>query len=138
MSKLRAELEGTQEPRVCQTTGEIFESGSMIEPVRDATRGDRLLLLYWDSGKISLVARVKLDGRIFEPAAVDPTVLRAMSLPTKCESCGSVRQLLEDVARILAVHAALEEAFARIVGRFEGESPKVQFASAFPENNSCN
>ena len=72
---------GNGERRVCETTGEVFANGSMIEPVRDGASGDRLLLLHWDGGKISVLSRVELNGRIFEPAPVDPILLRAMSLP---------------------------------------------------------
>jgi hypothetical protein len=118
MSKLRAECGEFQEHRVRQTTGEVFENGSLIEPVRDDTCADRLLLLYCDGGKISVAPRLELNGQKFEPAAVDPMVLRAMSLPAKSEPCGSVRELLEGVARDLKVYAALEDPFARLVGRF--------------------
>jgi hypothetical protein len=118
MENSGAASEAVQQNPVIATTGGVFEDGSMIELVRDVTHRDRLQLLHWDGTKACAVPRVELNGRVFEPAAVDPTVMRAMSLPTKCESCGSVRQLLDDIARIFAVHAALEEAFARIVGRF--------------------
>lgn len=118
MGNSGAASEPVQQNPVIATTGEVFEDGSMIELVRDVTDRDRLQLLFWDGSKVAVVPRVDRNGRVFEPAAVDPTVLHAMSLPSKYEACGSVRQLLEDIARIFAVHAALEEPLARIVGRF--------------------
>jgi hypothetical protein len=114
------------------TTGEVLENLGMIEIVRDITRTDGLHLLHWDGRKASVVPHLELNGQIFQAAAIDPTVLRAMPLPTQIKPCGSVRQLLDDISRLLTVFAAMDEHFARVVGRFMLSSWVIEALPAAP------
>ena len=113
----RFPIKTTQEDSACATTGEVFDHGGMIELVRDPNSG-RLLLFHADGAATSIAPCVERNGKDYEPAAIDSTILRAMALPTKCVPCGPVPHLLDDLARPLTLHAALGERLVRIVGRF--------------------
>ena len=99
------------------TTGEFFTDGCIIEPVRDAADADRLTLLFWDGARSTVGPRVEHAGRIYEPAPIEPSVLRALTLPRNTAPYGSARELLAAISRVVPEYTGLAEQSVAKVGR---------------------
>ena len=95
-----------------KTSGTVFTNG-MIELVADQMHEGRLLLLLWKEGQAHIQPHVRLDQRTelgpetdlrtitFEPEDLDPTFRRAMRFPSRADSFGSSRQLLDSICEII-------------------------------------
>ena len=101
-----------------KTTGEIFEDGKIIELVRSGTNPKLLRLLFWDGNTATIGERVCHDNRIYEPAAVESTILCALMLPTKSATCGPAKSLLTDICTMVKKYSGFPDDFATIIGRF--------------------
>ena len=100
------------------TAGEVFADNTMIEPIRNSSNTEALKLLCWDGRKSTIGSRVRHDGRVFKPATIDPTILRALRLPTNSASHGSPRQLLTALSATVQRYCGLAENFAMLAGHF--------------------
>lgn len=104
--------------KAIKTTGEIFQDGTMIEPVGENANPKSLNLLFWDGRHSTIDKRIFHDGRIYEAAAIDPTILRAATLPTKSAPYGSVRQLLTAISALILRYSGFPERHVKVIGRF--------------------
>jgi hypothetical protein len=86
-----------------ETTGEVFADGSSIELILDAETG-RLSLLLCDGEDRTVTPRVDYRGKVYVPAELDPSILRALTLPTKCIDYGSTDELFKGVRESLTNH----------------------------------
>ena len=96
---------------VC-TAGELFPDGGALELIRAA--GDSTLLLF-DGHKHVVAPRIEFRGQVFEPLKVHPSILRALTLPTKCEPYGSTRELFTAVAGLIQRVAPVSESAAAAI-----------------------
>jgi len=104
--------------KLISTAGEIFDDGTMIEPVREDSGVEGSKLLFWDGETSTISRRILHDGRTYEAAAIHSTVLRELTLPTKCASYKSARQLLTDMSRALTEYSGFPEHAAAGAARF--------------------
>lgn len=91
-----------ERPVIRKTSGAVFLNGVM-ELVADGTPEDPLKLLVWRDGKASIVNRKERNPGIssFEPKDLDPTFRRAIRFPSRADSFGSSRQLLDDICGVI-------------------------------------
>jgi hypothetical protein len=90
-----------------RTAGELFPDGGAIELILD--KNDHLALLAFDGQKHQVGRRIETRGRVFEPAEVHPSILRALTLPTKCAPYGSTRKLFTGVSELISRVTGLPE-----------------------------
>ena len=95
-----------------KTSGEVFENG-MIELVADQVHDGQLSLLLWKEDEPTIARCVRIDRKIecesetdfqtiiFEPEDLNPTFLRAMRFPSRADSFGSTRQLMDEICDIV-------------------------------------
>lgn len=95
-----------------KTSGTVFPNG-MIELVADPTDEGRLVLLSWAEGKGRIQPRARVERPTkwgpktelqtitFEPEDLDPTFRRAMRFPSRVDSFGSSRELLDSIFGII-------------------------------------
>jgi hypothetical protein len=83
------------------TCGELFDDGGSIDLLFDPAAG-RLALVSWDGRKYRIAPSVEHGGRIFRPVDLDPSILRAVTLPTSVSLYGSTEQLFTTVQQLLA------------------------------------
>ncbi len=86
-----------------ETLGELFGDGRSIELIRDTETG-RLNLLLSDGESYTVAPRVEHGGRVYVPANLDPSMLRAVTLPGKCTDYGSTDKLFTGVRDSLTNH----------------------------------
>ncbi len=107
-----------------ETTGEVFSNGQSIELVLDAETG-RPTLLFSDGEKCTVLPRVEYLGRVYVPADLSPSILRAVTWPTKCIDYGSTNKLFAAVQEMFTNHAFADEVAL--------PTTHVVFSSWFPE-----
>ncbi len=91
------------------TNGKIFANGTAIEPVRDVTNPERLCLLYWDGMNANIGSKKTFDGQRYMPAPIDPSILRALTLPAEIAPYVSARKLLADISKSILQYSSLPE-----------------------------
>lgn len=96
------------------TTGEVF-TDCLIELVRSSDSAD---LTLFDSENATVRSRIRLGGRTFVPAKLDPTLTRAMRFPEKPVSHGSVGGVIEEISKLLRRHSGLDDRSALITALF--------------------
>ena len=109
MAPKQKKSRGTAEPIPLLTTGKVFENGSALEPLRELTNPGRLCLLYWSGREATVGSEVQCHGQRYAPAPIDPTILRALTLPTGIAPHGSARKLLDEISRVMAEYTGLPE-----------------------------
>jgi hypothetical protein len=70
------------------TTGEAFPNGVLLDLIRDEETKE-IGLLAWDKGETRIGGQLEYAGKTYVPAAVDPTVLSALQLPTRSSPSGT-------------------------------------------------
>lgn len=100
------------------TTGEIFGNGRMLELVSDSGGCKGLNLAFWDGQRVRVGPRFRCMGRVYEPATIDPGMLRALRLPKSAASVESPRKLLGDISATIQRFSGLGESSATLVAYF--------------------
>jgi hypothetical protein len=90
----------------------------MLELVSSASDKKNLRLLLWNGHTASIASRIHYGGRTYEPAAIEPTIIRAMTLPAHIASHQSPRHLLNDMASTVQHYTPLSENLAGLVAHF--------------------
>jgi hypothetical protein len=98
------------------TYGELFADGTMIELIAGVHNGNPALML-WDGAAETIGARVEHCGQLYEPAQIDGSVLRELTLPTQCCPHGGTRDLLAEICKLVTDLVGLDEKSASLVGR---------------------
>ena len=98
------------------TYGELFADGAMIELIAGVHNGNPALML-WDGAAETIGARVEHHGQLYEPAQIDGSVLRELTLPTQCCPHGGTRDLLAEICKLVTDLVGLDERSASLVGR---------------------
>src|SRR5713101_4971174 len=73
---------GATQNSAIATAGEVFPDGTLVELVRKDETGE-LGLLKWDGTSATFAACLEHKGRTYVPPTLDPTILRAMRLPSR-------------------------------------------------------
>jgi len=94
---------------VTWTTGEFFPDGRCIELLRDPKSG-RATLLSYDGANSTIAPRVKTRGNVYLPAVLEPSFLRAITLPSPCTDFGSTLELFTAVRAPFTTYGFTEEA----------------------------
>ncbi len=108
-NKSRANLQAVVDRRpVTWTTGEFFPDGRCIELLRDPKSG-RATLLSYDGANSTIAPRVKTRGNVYLPAVLEPSFLRAITLPSTSTDYGSTLELFTAVRAPLIAYGFTEE-----------------------------
>ena len=99
------------------TRGEVFPDGSFIELIRPDDSAP-LRLLLWSGGEELVGEVLTYRGRQYKPGIVHDTILRALKLPSRAASFGSLRDLLAEVSKLVDQYVRLPEKHTALVGRF--------------------
>src|ERR1039458_3934644 len=96
-----------------KTAGEVLHDGAVIELVwADAERASLNLLVY-KNGDAIIAPTFENAGKIYAPADIDLSILRATRFPIRLRSFGSARELYDDTAhRLSRRHDLPEESIA--------------------------
>ncbi|MFY9529754.1 MAG: hypothetical protein WBC04_21760 [Candidatus Acidiferrales bacterium] len=84
-----------------RTAGETFRDGSVIELIRNASDPETLELLLWDGHIVKAGPRVDHVGREYAPVRIEPSVSRALCLPTRVAPTETTRELFEATENLL-------------------------------------
>lgn len=98
------------------TTGEVFNDGTLIDLISDPHDGD-LGLALWDGGSETRGPLVEHNNRIYKPAPIDSSVLRALTLPANCSPHGTSREFLTEISNMVTHFVGVPERSAALVGR---------------------
>lgn len=115
--------------RPIATNGELFADGSTIELVRD---GAEPALMLWDLANEVVGKRIEHNGRIYEPAAIDSSILHQLLLPTQCCPHGTTRKLLTQIRELVMKFVGLDDKSASLVARMVLSSAIVEAVSLAP------
>ncbi len=91
-----------------RTAGEVFEDGSMIEPVCSGDQGLELLL--WKNQQISVALQIDHHGRRYLPPELTPSLRRIMRFPRSATRFGSSSELLGNVSQLFKTYVGFSEA----------------------------
>jgi hypothetical protein len=93
------------------TTGEAFANGTIIELLQDAANPQRLSLILRRDDRTTTGRVIEHNGQLYQPAPLDATILRAITLPTGIAPYGSARELIHGIAQEISRYTALPERF---------------------------
>lgn len=98
------------------TYGDVFADGSLIELI-GGDQGEKTQLMLWNGVSEMVGSVVERDGRLYEPALTDGSVVRALTLPTRCRPHGSTHELLAEICKLVIHLVGLDDKSASLVGR---------------------
>ena len=116
MSSTKLAAEASKD--VIETAGEVFPGGPMIEMLAGAAGGDPRLLLWSGKGKTIESSRVEYKGHQYRPASIERSIARELVLPSRLGTCGSTRELLNNICKLAKQFVAVPDQLASVVGRF--------------------
>ncbi len=93
--------------RTIRTAGEILSEYMVIELVRGPMGQPGLLC--WEAGKTNGADGIELAGLPYLPIEVDPTLNRALLLPSEVRAYGSTHQLFGEISKLIARVTALPD-----------------------------
>lgn len=107
-----------------RTTGEFFPGGSSLELILEA-ESKRLALLFCNGAKETIGSHIEAHGRIYVPAEINPSLLRATVLPNRRGLHGSTAEMFAATRDLFTRHGFSDEV-AFLTGLFG-------FSTWFPE-----
>jgi hypothetical protein len=100
------------------TSGRMFKNGNAIEAVLDSTNSENVLLLFRNGTESTIGPRIVCDGETYVAGRIDPTILRAVTLPTRIAPYGTARKLLTGIAELIIKYTTISENSAAAVSRW--------------------
>jgi hypothetical protein len=94
---------------ISHSSGECFADGTTLELIADRSQLGKPDLLLWNGIRARIDSRVLYNGRAYEAPELDPTLYRAIRLPTGCRRYGSARSLYEGIRDLFVRHFGLPE-----------------------------
>jgi hypothetical protein len=91
------------------TAGEVFDDGTVIELIEDLSQSTGLALLKWDGRRIVISPQVVHSGKTYLPLQLEPTVRRALRLPSSCSGPVSAAVLFGELVAVVARFTDLAE-----------------------------
>jgi hypothetical protein len=107
---------GTESPSVIETCGKVFTDGGCLELVEDAATQELSLLLF-NHGECTVGPRIEYTGRLYQPSRLDPSILQAMTFPSRREDYASTRVLFAGIRDLLMLNG-LDETVALAASLF--------------------
>jgi len=112
------------------TTGEIFADGSLIELISGEDGNTQLMLC--NGAKKAVGTIVEFDGRRYQSAPINASVLREVMLPTRCSPHGTTRELLTELRELVAKFVGLDNKSASLIARVVLCSAIIEAVSLAP------
>jgi hypothetical protein len=81
-----------------ETTGHLFPDGRSLSLLKNCATSE-LELLFSDDENFEIARRVEIDGRVYAPPSLDPSVLDAVTLPTSSSDYESTEQLFSAIEK---------------------------------------
>lgn len=101
-----------------RTGGTVFPDGTILEPIATAGDSSHLRLAMWSGTRTRVGSDFEHGGKLYEPAALDPTILKALFLPTHVAPSEPARQLLEEMGRVLVTYTGIADRCVTLFTRF--------------------
>jgi len=98
------------------TTGEVFDDGAMIELVAGANPEHPQLML-WDGSTEITGTVVEYRGQQYEPAKIEASIFRQLTLPARCCPHGSTPEFLTETCNLMKNLVGLDEKSASLAAR---------------------
>lgn len=98
------------------TAGEVFGDGAMIELVGGVHPALLQLMLLHESKEV-VGPVVEHNGQLYEPARIDSSILKQMTLPTRCCSHGTTREFLTEIRTLMTNRVGLDEKSSSLAAR---------------------
>ena len=98
------------------TAGEVFADGAMIELVAGANPEHPQLML-WDGSTEIIGTVVEYRGQQYEPAKIEASILRQLTLPGRCCPHGNTREFLMEICKLVTTLVGVDERTASLVAR---------------------
>jgi hypothetical protein len=98
------------------TAGEVFADGAMIDLV-GGVHPARPQLMLWDGSKELTGPVVDYGGQRYAPALLESSILRELTLPTRCTPHGTTNQFLTEIRKLVTTCVGLDEKSASLVAR---------------------
>ena len=117
--------------RPIATAGEVFADGAMIELVRGVNPEHPQLML-WDGSIETTGAIVEYRGQQYEPATIEASILRQLTLPARCCPHGTTREFLTETSNLMKNLVGLDEKSASLAARIVLCSAVVDALSIAP------
>jgi len=92
-----------------ETAGEMLPDGTMLELIRPNPGAGELGLLWWDGRNATVGKQFKVNGKIYRPANLHRTSLRALRLPAHAAPYGTTRDLFNGLCGLFAEYADIPE-----------------------------
>jgi hypothetical protein len=113
------------------TAGEVFADGAMIELVGGVHPGHPQVMLLEGSTEI-IGSVVEYDGQLYAPALIESSVLREVTLPTRCCPHGTTREFLTEICKLVATVVGVDEKAASLIARIVLCSAIIDAVSVAP------
>src|SRR5215469_12183526 len=113
------------------TCGEVFADGAMIDLVGSVHPG-RLQLTLWDGSTEVIGPVVEYGGLRYAAAQIESSILRELTLPTRCCPHGTTREFLTEICNVVTSFVGLDEKSTSLVARIVLCSAIVEAVSVAP------
>jgi hypothetical protein len=117
---------------VIRTGGEVLADGAILEPIVTGASSDPLKLAFWNGSQATIAPRIEHRGMIYEPAPLEPSVLRALYLPSHVAPAESAQKLIDDLSRAIVPYTGLSERCVVLCTRFALATWEVMNFSTSP------
>ena len=102
--------------RPIATVGEVFTDGAIIELVAGVNPEYPQLMLSDGSTEITGTV-VEYRGQQYEPAKIEGSILRQLTLPVRCCPHGNTREFLMEIRKLVRTLVGVDERTASLVAR---------------------
>jgi len=87
-----------------RTAGKVFDDGTVIDLVRDASASEKLALALYREGVVEMKPEIAHAGRVYAPILIDPTISGNICLPTRAGDQETTRELFTAAHTRLSCH----------------------------------
>src|SRR5271167_3095297 len=102
--------------RVATVGGSLLKA--MIEVVADPSDCSRLNVLLFEGTKVRIAPEIEYGGCVYEPVALDPTLVRGVRWPRCPISYGTTRALFDKLLGLITQYIRIEDHCARLLVYF--------------------
>ena len=100
------------------TAGEVFDDGTLIELVEDLSQPSGLGLLKWDGCRALTSPRIVHARKAYVPLPLDPTIRRALRLPSTSSDFVSTAALFDELLAVATKFTDLAQPFCELLVSF--------------------
>jgi hypothetical protein len=96
----------------------VLADGRMVDLVRNIRQPSKIEFLVWQDGNIQLTSQLEHDGELLVPPKIDPTVVKALCLPTTARSCPGVRELIMLIVNAIDKYVDIRPDYSFLVAAY--------------------